>query len=112
MISCAASVVWSHHVLSHCCTEHGHRRGVVLLGRITIVTISKSGQLGRWCTVVACPHVLRAMMTQVLDVSVTCGHVLETCEASRIGRSTKLFFILEVCGPHRATEHVTTSEPS
>jgi hypothetical protein len=46
MISYATSAVWSRPVLSHCCTEHGQRRGVALWGRITTVAISKSGQLG------------------------------------------------------------------
>jgi hypothetical protein len=112
MMSCGASVVWSHLVLSHCYTEHDHGRGIVLSGRITIVAISNSGQLSQWCTVAVCPHVLRAMMTQVSDVSVTCGHALETREPTRIGRLTKLFFILEVYGPQRAMEHVTAPEPS
>jgi hypothetical protein len=64
------------------------------LGRITTVAISKSGQLGRRCTVVACPHVLRAMMAQVSGISVTCGHALETLESSRIGMPGKLSLFL------------------
>jgi hypothetical protein len=52
------------------------------------------------------------MMAQVLDVSVTCGHPMETRESSRVGRPVKPFFILRVCGPHRATGHVVMSEPS
>jgi hypothetical protein len=71
MMSCAASAVWSRHVLSHCCTKHGQRRGVALLDHITTVVISKSGQLGRWCTVVACLHILWVMMAQVSGVLVT-----------------------------------------
>jgi hypothetical protein len=70
-MSCAASVMWSHPILPHCCTEQGQRRGVALLSRITTVIISKSGQLGWRCIVAAYPHVLRAMMAQVSGVSVT-----------------------------------------
>jgi hypothetical protein len=51
-------------------------------------------------------------MTQVLGVSVTCGHVLETRESSRIGRPAKPSFILEVCGPQRAAGHMVALEPS
>jgi hypothetical protein len=98
-MSCVMSAVWSHPVLSHCCTKHGQRCGVALSGRITTVVISKSGQLGLRCTVAVYPHILWAMMAQVSGVSVTCRHALETCESSRIGRLVKSFFILEVCGP-------------
>jgi hypothetical protein len=112
MMSCAALVVWSHPVLSHCCTEYDPRCGVALLGCITTIAISKSGHRGRRCTVATCPHVLWAMMAQVSGVLVTCGHDLETHESSRIGRPAKPFFILEVCGPQRAAGHVAAPEPS
>jgi hypothetical protein len=112
MMSCATSAMWSHPVLSHCCTEHDQRYGVALSGRISTIIISKSGQLGRRCTIAACPHVLRVLMAQVSDVSVTCGHALETREPCCIGRSGKPIFILEVCGPQRATEHMAAVEPS
>jgi hypothetical protein len=112
MISCVMSAVWSRSILSHCYIEHGQRRGVALLGRITTVAIYKSGQLGRWCTVAACPHILRPMMTQVSDVSVICGHALETHEPSRIGRPAKHFFIIDVCGPQRAMGQMVALEPS
>jgi hypothetical protein len=98
MMSLMMSAVWSHLILSHYCTKHDQRRGVALSGLITIVAISKSGQVGRWCTVAACSHVLRAMMAQVSGISVTCGHALETRESSSIGRPAKPFFILEVYG--------------
>jgi hypothetical protein len=51
MISCTVSAAWSHSVLSFCCTELGPSRGAVLSGRITTVTMSRSGQLGRCYTV-------------------------------------------------------------
>jgi hypothetical protein len=50
-MSCTVSAVWSHLVLSFCCTEHDPSCGVVLLGHITTVAMSRSGQLGRRCTV-------------------------------------------------------------
>jgi hypothetical protein len=76
------------------------------------------------CTIATCLHALHAltalsahmscrpMMAQVLGVSVTCVHALETRESSRIGRPSKPFFILEVCGPQRAAGHVPAPEPS
>jgi hypothetical protein len=51
MMSCPVSVAWSHPILSLYCTEPGSSRGVVLSGRITVVAMSKSGQLGQRCTV-------------------------------------------------------------
>jgi hypothetical protein len=51
MMSYTTSAVWSRPVLSLCCTEHGQRRGVVLSGHITTVAMSRSGQLGRYCTI-------------------------------------------------------------
>jgi hypothetical protein len=112
VLSCAASAAWSHPVLLHCCTEHGQRCGVALSGHITTIAVSKSGQLGQRCTVAACPHILRAMMAQVLGISVMCGHALETRESNRIGRPAKAFFILKVWDPQRAAGHVAASEPS
>jgi hypothetical protein len=63
-MSCAASAAWSHPVLSLCYTEHGPYRGAILSGRITSVVMSKSGQLGRCCTIeLQCSglHVLQAL---------------------------------------------------
>jgi hypothetical protein len=51
MISCTASAAWSRPVLSLCYTEPDPSRGAVLSGRITTVAMSRSGQLGRRCTV-------------------------------------------------------------
>jgi hypothetical protein len=50
-------------------------------------------------------------MTQVSGVSITCEHTLKTCELSRIGRSAKPFFILEVCNQQRAVRHVSALGP-
>jgi hypothetical protein len=111
MISCASSAVWSS-VLSHCCTEHGQWHCVVMSGHITTVAISKSGQLGRRCTIATCAHVLRVMVAHVSGVSATCRHALKSREPSRIGRPAKSFFILEVCSTQRAVGHVAASESS
>jgi hypothetical protein len=51
MMYYTVSAVWSRPVSSPCYTEHGQRCGAVLSGRITIVVMSKSGQLGRHCIV-------------------------------------------------------------
>jgi hypothetical protein len=62
MMSCMASAAWSRPVSSPCYTEHGC--GVVLSSRITIVAMSRTGQLGLRCsiepTVAACLHALQA----------------------------------------------------
>jgi hypothetical protein len=51
-MSCTASAAWSRPVLSLCCTEPSPSCGAVLSGRITTVTMSRSGQLGQRHTVV------------------------------------------------------------
>jgi hypothetical protein len=51
MMSCPVSTAWSRPVLSLYCTEHGPSRSAVLSGRITVVAMSKSDQLGRRCTI-------------------------------------------------------------
>jgi hypothetical protein len=51
MMSSTMSAAWSRPVLSLCCTEHGMHCGAVLLGRITSIAMSRSGQLGRRCTI-------------------------------------------------------------
>jgi hypothetical protein len=71
-----------------------------------------SGQLGRRRTVAACLHVLQVMMAQVSGVSEHMRVRLETRKPSRIGRSAKPFFILEVCDPQRSVGHVVAPEPS
>jgi hypothetical protein len=50
-MSCVTSAAWSHLVLSLCCTKHGMYRGAILSGRITSITMFRSGQLGRRYTV-------------------------------------------------------------
>jgi hypothetical protein len=51
MKSYTTSAAWSHPFLSLCCTEHGSYHGVVLSDRFTTVAMSRSGLLGRHCTV-------------------------------------------------------------
>jgi hypothetical protein len=51
MISYPVPAAWSHPVLSFCCTEHGSSHDAVLSGHITVVVMSRSGQLGRRYTI-------------------------------------------------------------
>jgi hypothetical protein len=51
MISCTMSAAWSRPVLSLYCTKHGMSRDAIISGHITIVAMSRSGQVGRCCTV-------------------------------------------------------------
>jgi hypothetical protein len=90
MMSCTMSAAWSHPVLSLCYTEHDPSRDTILLGHITVVAMSRSGQLGRCCTVAACTSV---------GASVTHERALETRELNRVPRVTKTFFILVVHSP-------------
>jgi hypothetical protein len=64
MISCMMSAAWSRPVLSLCCTEHDPYRSAILSGRITSIAMSKSGQLGRRCTIE--PHYSGLYVLQVL----------------------------------------------
>jgi hypothetical protein len=68
MMSCMTSTAWSCSVSSPCCTKHGQRRGAFLSGRITIVAMFRSGQLGRCCTVE--PH-CSSMSARLVDALVT-----------------------------------------
>jgi hypothetical protein len=46
MMSYTTLTMWSHPVLSLCCTEQDPSHGAILSGRITSVVMSRSGQLG------------------------------------------------------------------
>jgi hypothetical protein len=64
MMTCTTLVTWSHPILSLYCTEHDPYCGAVLSGHITSVVMSRSGQLGRCCTIKQhCSglHVLQAL---------------------------------------------------
>jgi hypothetical protein len=51
MMSCTVSVAWSRPILSLCCTEHAQCHGAIVSGHITVVAMSRSGQLDRCCTI-------------------------------------------------------------
>jgi hypothetical protein len=100
-MSCSVSVVWSHPVLSLCCTEHGMYHGVIQSDRITVVAMSRSGQLGQRCTVVACTSA---------SALVTYEHASEIREPSGVPRAAKPFFIPMIHSPSGAKGHVTAPE--
>jgi hypothetical protein len=67
MMSSTTSAVWSRSILSLCCTEHSSYRGAALLGRITSIAMSRSGQLDRCCTIethCSSLHVLQALQSR------------------------------------------------
>jgi hypothetical protein len=104
-MSCTTTTAWSHHVLSLCCTEHGSSRSVVLLGRITSIAISRSGQLGRRYTIeLHCSACTSAV------ISVMHERTLETHKPSYVARTAKPFFILVVHNPLGGVGHVAIPE--
>jgi hypothetical protein len=109
MMSCTASAAWSRPVSSPCCTEHGHRCGAVLSGRITIVAISKSGQLGLRCTVE--PN-CSGMSAHLSGASITRNHALDTYEPSCMPGATRSFFIPVVHSPLGVVGYVAAPELS
>jgi hypothetical protein len=96
MMSCMASPMWSHPVSSPYYTEHGQRFGVILLGHITTVVISKSGQLG-WCCTVE-PN-CSGMSAHLVGASVTRERALKICEPRRVPGAASPFFIPVVHSP-------------
>jgi hypothetical protein len=64
MMSYTASAAYSHPILSLCCTEQGLSYGAILSGHITTVAMSRSGQLGRRCTIE--PHCSSLHILQLL----------------------------------------------
>jgi hypothetical protein len=109
MMSCTASAAWSHPVSTPCYTEHGQRCGAVLLGRITTVTMSRSGQFGLCCTVE--PN-CNGLSTHLAGASVICGHGLDTCEPSCVPGAARPFFITVVHSPLGAMGYVAAPELS
>jgi hypothetical protein len=109
MMSCTTSVAWSCHVSSPCYTEHGQRCGAVLSGRITIVAMSRSGQLGLRCSVE--PN-CSGLFARLAGASVTCDHALDTCEPSCVPGATRPFFIPVVHSPLGAMGYVAAPELS
>jgi hypothetical protein len=96
MMSCMASAAWSRRVSSPCYTEHGQHCGAVLLGRITTVTMSMSGQLGLRCSVEPNCSGLSAHLVAAL---VTHNRALDTCEPSCVTEAARPFFIPVVHSP-------------
>jgi hypothetical protein len=96
MMSCTMPAAWSHHVSSPCYTEHGQRCGAVLLGHITTVAMSRSGQLGLRCTVE--PN-CSGMSARLIGASVTRDSALDTCEPSYVLGAARHFFIPVVHNP-------------
>jgi hypothetical protein len=104
-MSCMASATWSHAVLSLYCTKPSPSRGAILSGRITTIAMSRSGQLGRHCTVgctlVACMFAGASVMHE---------RALETGEPSCVPRAAKPFIIHVVHSPPGAVGHVAAPE--
>jgi hypothetical protein len=109
MMSYTALVAWSSPVSSPYCTKHGQRRGALLSGRITTVAISRSGQLGRHCTIE--PN-CSGMSARLAGASVTCERALETCEPSCMPGATRTLFIPVVHSPLGAVGYVVAPELS
>jgi hypothetical protein len=109
MMSYTMSAAWSRHVSSPYYIEHGQRCGAVLSGRITIVVMSKSGQLDMCCTVeLNCS----GMSTRLAGASVTRDHTLDTCELSYVYGAGRSFFIPVVHNPLGAVGYVTAPKLS
>jgi hypothetical protein len=108
-MSCTTSAIWSRPVSSPCYTEHGQRCGAVLMGRITIVAMSRSSQLGLCCTVE--PN-CSGMSTRLGGASVTRNCALDTCEPICVPGAGRPFFIPVVHSPLRAVGYVVTPELS
>jgi hypothetical protein len=81
MMSYTTSAVWSRHVSSPCYTECGQCCSVVLLGCITTVAISRSGQPGMHCNVE--PN-CSGMSARLPGASVTCDCALDKSEPSYV----------------------------
>jgi hypothetical protein len=108
-MSCTASAAWSRLVLSLCCTEPGPSCGAILLGRITTVAMSRSGQLGLCCTVkLNCS----GLSARLADASVTRDHALDTCEPSCVPGAARPFFIPVVHSPLGTMGYVAAPELS
>jgi hypothetical protein len=109
MMSCTVSAAWSHPITSPCYTEYGQRCGAVLLGRITTVAMSRSGQLGLHCT--AEPN-CSVMSARLAGTSVTRDRALDTCEPICVTGVVRPFFIPMVHSPLGVVGYVAASELS
>jgi hypothetical protein len=77
---CTVSAAWTRLILLLYCTKPGSSCGAVLSGRITIVAMSRSGQLSLRCTV-------------------TRDRALDTCEPNCVPEAARPFFIPVVHSP-------------
>jgi hypothetical protein len=107
MMSCTASIAWSHHISSPCYTEHGQRYDAILMGHVTTVVMFMSGQLGLHCTIE--PN-CSDMSARLVGASVTRDRALNTCEPSCVPGAARPFFIPMVHNPLGAVGCVTASE--
>jgi hypothetical protein len=109
MMSCTTSAARSCLVSSPCYNKHGQRCGAVLLGRITTVVMSRSGQLGMCCTVE--PN-YSGMSTHLAGASVTRDHALDTSEPNCVPGAARPFFIPMVDSPLGDMGYVVAPELS
>jgi hypothetical protein len=109
MMSCTTSAVWSRPVSSPCYNEHGQRCGAILSGRITIIAMSRSGQLGLCCSIEPKCSGLSARLS---GASVTRNRALDTCEISCVPGAARPFFIPVVHSPLGAVGYVVAPELS
>jgi hypothetical protein len=96
MMSCTTFTALSRPVSSPYYSEYGQCRGAVLSGRITIVAMSRSDQLGRCCTIELNGSDLSARLAVA---SVTHARALETCEPSCVPGVARPFFIPVIHSP-------------
>jgi hypothetical protein len=109
MMSCTTSAACSCPVSSPCYIEHGQRCGAVLLCRITIVAMSRSGQSGLRCTV---ESNCTGMSARLAGASVIRDRALDTCEPSCVPGAARPFFIPVVHGPLGVVGYVASPELS
>jgi hypothetical protein len=108
-MSCTASAAWSCPDSSPYYTEHGQCCGAILLGHITTVVMSRSGQLGLRCTVE--PN-CSGISARLAGASVTCDRALDICEPSYVSGAARPFFIPVVHSPLGAVGYVAAPELS
>jgi hypothetical protein len=96
MMSYTASATCSRSVSSPCYTEHGQCCGAVLSGRITIIVMSRSGQLSLRCTVeLNCSD----LSARLAGASVTRDRAFDISEPSYVPGAARSFFIFVVHSP-------------
>jgi hypothetical protein len=109
MMSYTASATWSRPVSSSCYTEHGQCCGAILSGRITTIAMSRSDQLGLYCTI---EPSYSGMSTCLAGALVTSGRALDTCDPSCVPGVARPFFIHVVHNPLGAMGYVVAPELS